>query len=83
MRRNSLQIHPLAGAIGAEISGIDLAGEIDDDAIAAVRRAWLEHLVIFFPRAKLAARHGSSPSPGASAASPSSTRSSRGSTAFP
>ena len=48
MRRNSLQIHPLAGAIGAEISGVDLASEIDDDLIAAIRRAWLDHLVVFF-----------------------------------
>jgi alpha-ketoglutarate-dependent taurine dioxygenase len=47
MRRNSPQIHPLAGAIGAEVSGVDLGGEIDDDTIAAVRRAWLDHLVIF------------------------------------
>jgi len=47
MRRNSLRIHPLAGAIGAEISGVDLAGEIEDDTIAALRRAWLDHLVIF------------------------------------
>lgn len=48
MRRNSLEIHPLAGAIGAEIAGVDLAGEVDDDTIAAIRRAWLDHLVIFF-----------------------------------
>src|SRR5712664_4695289 len=48
MRRNSPEIHPLAGAIGAEISGVDLAGEVDDDTIAEIRRAWLDHLVIFF-----------------------------------
>jgi taurine dioxygenase len=48
MRPNSLKIEPLAGAIGAEISGVDLAGEVDDDTIAAIRRAWLDHLVIFF-----------------------------------
>ena len=48
MRRNSLEIRPLAGAIGAEISGVDLAGEVDDDTVAALRRAWLDHLVIFF-----------------------------------
>ena len=47
MRRNSPEIHPLAGAIGAEISGVDLAGELGDDTIAAIRRAWLDHLVIF------------------------------------
>ncbi len=48
MTRNSLEIHPLAGAIGAEISGVDLGGEVDDDTILAIRRAWLDHLVIFF-----------------------------------
>jgi taurine dioxygenase len=48
MRRNSLRINPLAGAIGAEVLGVDLADELDDDTIAAIRRAWLDHLVIFF-----------------------------------
>jgi alpha-ketoglutarate-dependent taurine dioxygenase len=48
MRRNSPEIHPLAGAIGVEISGVDLADEVDDDTIAVIRRAWLDHLVIFF-----------------------------------
>src|SRR6266851_824952 len=48
MRRNPPEIHPLSGAIGAEIAGVDLAGEVDDDTIAAIRRALLEHLVIFF-----------------------------------
>src|SRR5229473_3585397 len=48
MRKNSLEIRPLAGAIGAEIAGIDLADQLDDETIAAIRRAWLDHLVIFF-----------------------------------
>jgi taurine dioxygenase len=48
MRRNSLEIRPLAGAIGAEIAGVDLAAELADDTIAAIRRAWLDHLVVFF-----------------------------------
>jgi taurine dioxygenase len=48
MRRNSLEIRPLAGAIGAEIFGVDLSERLDDDVVAAIRRAWLEHLVIFF-----------------------------------
>ena len=48
MPRNSLHIHPLARAIGAEVSGVDLAGPVDDDTIALIRRAWLDHLVIFF-----------------------------------
>jgi len=48
MRRNSMDIRPLAGAIGAEIFGVDLAGELDDDTVAAIRRAWLDYCVIFF-----------------------------------
>src|SRR5437764_11265854 len=48
MRRNSIEIRPLAGAIGAEIFGIDLSAPLDDDTVAAIRSAWLDHLVIFF-----------------------------------
>ena len=48
MRRNSIEIQPIAGAIGAEIFGIDLTAPLDDDTVAAIRRAWLDHLVIFF-----------------------------------
>ena len=40
-------IHPIAGALGAELSGVDLA-KVDDATMAAIRQAWLEHLVIFF-----------------------------------
>ncbi len=44
----ALQIHPIAGALGAELSGVDLSRTLDDETVAAIRRAWLEHLVIFF-----------------------------------
>ncbi len=44
-----LDIRPIAGALGAEIHGVDLAQPLADDTIAAVRRALLDHLVIFFP----------------------------------
>ncbi|MBV9863495.1 MAG: TauD/TfdA family dioxygenase [Alphaproteobacteria bacterium] len=46
--RNSFEIRPLSGAIGAEIAGIDLNAELDAATVAAIRRAWLDHLVIFF-----------------------------------
>ncbi|RPH44876.1 MAG: taurine dioxygenase [Burkholderiales bacterium] len=36
----------LAGALGAEIHGIDLSGPLDADRVAALRAAWLEHQVI-------------------------------------
>jgi len=48
MPANSLDIRPLSGAIGAEIGGVDLSGPLDDMIVAAIRRAWLDHLVIFF-----------------------------------
>jgi alpha-ketoglutarate-dependent taurine dioxygenase len=44
----SVGVHPVAGPLGAEITGVDLAKDLSDDAVAAIRRAWLEHLVIFF-----------------------------------
>ena len=46
--RSALSIEPVAGALGAEISGVDLSAPLSDDTVAALRRAWLEHLVIFF-----------------------------------
>ena len=46
--RGPIAVHPIAGALGAEISGVDLSSDLDDGTIAAIRRAWLEHLVIFF-----------------------------------
>jgi len=42
-----LNVKPIAGALGAEIGGIDLR-ELDDETVAAIRAAWLEHLVVFF-----------------------------------
>src|SRR5260370_12349442 len=44
----ALDVRPIAGALGAEIHGIDLASELDSGTVAAIRRAMLDHLVIFF-----------------------------------
>jgi len=44
----SLVVVPLAGALGAEISGVDLATDLTDDVVAELRQIWLEHLVVFF-----------------------------------
>ncbi|HVI34126.1 TauD/TfdA dioxygenase family protein [Phenylobacterium sp.] len=43
-----LKIRRLAGALGAEISGVDLSQDLPDETIAAIRRALVEHQVIFF-----------------------------------
>jgi taurine dioxygenase len=44
----SIEVHCIAGALGAEISGVDLSKDLADETVAAIRRAWLEHLVVFF-----------------------------------
>lgn len=44
----TIGVQPIAGALGAEISGVDLAASLDDATVAEIRRAWLEHLVVFF-----------------------------------
>lgn len=45
---SSLQVRRAAGALGAEISGVDLSQELPDATIAVIRQALLEHQVIFF-----------------------------------
>jgi taurine dioxygenase len=42
------EIKPIAGALGAELRGVDLAEELTDATIGAIRQALLDHLVIFF-----------------------------------
>ncbi len=48
MSGTAITVQKIAGAIGAEISGVDLARELSDETIAEIRRAWNEHVVIFF-----------------------------------
>ncbi len=48
MGKVQFDVSPIAGALGAEIAGVDLARDLDDDVVAEIRRVWLEHLVIFF-----------------------------------
>jgi taurine dioxygenase len=43
-----IEIRPMAGALGADIVGVDLSRPLDDAAFAAIERALHEHLVIFF-----------------------------------
>ena len=43
-----LEIQPIAGALGAELYGVDLGADLDDATIAEIRHALLDHGVIFF-----------------------------------
>jgi taurine dioxygenase len=44
----SIEIIPTGAALGAEISGVDLARTLDDATFAAIERAYNDHGVIFF-----------------------------------
>jgi taurine dioxygenase len=43
-----IQVTPLAGALGAEVSGVDLGRELADETFAEIHHAFLGHQVIFF-----------------------------------
>ena len=44
---NRIGVEPLTGTIGAEISGVDLR-ELDEELIAELHDAWMDHKVLFF-----------------------------------
>jgi taurine dioxygenase len=48
MRNTHIEVRPISGAGGAEISGVDLSRELDDAVIAEIRAALCEHAVVFF-----------------------------------
>jgi taurine dioxygenase len=48
-----MQIRPVAGALGAEIEGVDLSQTLEAATVAALRRALLDYLVIFFRAQRL------------------------------
>lgn len=42
-----IEVRPIAGALGAEINGVDMAHDLDTEVVGEVRQALLDHLVIF------------------------------------
>lgn len=43
-----MDVTPIAGALGAEISGIDLTRPLPDEDFASLHQAWLDYEVVFF-----------------------------------
>jgi hypothetical protein len=48
MSYRAFDVRRIAGALGAELAGVDLSEPLDDSVIAEIRRALLDHQVIFF-----------------------------------
>jgi taurine dioxygenase len=48
-----IEVQPVAGSLGAEIRGVDMAAVSGDEAISEIRQAFLDHLVLFFRDQKL------------------------------
>jgi taurine dioxygenase len=48
MSYQSITVQPVAGSLGAEVSGVDLAAPLSNAAAAEIRRAFTENLVLFF-----------------------------------
>ena len=46
--RTTLDVVPVAGRIGAEVRGVRLSADLDEQTVEAIRAAWLEHKVLFF-----------------------------------
>lgn len=46
---NPIDVRPVSGTIGAEIFGVDLSEPLADAVFDVIHRAFLDHLVIFFP----------------------------------
>jgi alpha-ketoglutarate-dependent taurine dioxygenase len=44
----AFDVVPVSGVIGAEVHGLDLAAPLPDDTVGEVRRAFVEHQVLFF-----------------------------------
>lgn len=48
MDRQQVAVQPTGAALGADIEGVDLAGALGPETVAAVKQAWGDHLVLRF-----------------------------------
>ena len=55
MSYHTIDVQPIAGALGAEIHGIDLRRPLSEETVTEIRQAFLEHLVIFFRKQDITA----------------------------
>ncbi len=48
MTYERITVEPIAGALGAEVRGVDLAAPVDGATRAEIHEAWMRHQVLFF-----------------------------------
>ena len=48
-----MNVRPLSHALGAEVTGVDLANPLSESQWSAIHAAWLRHIVLVFPGQKL------------------------------
>ena len=48
-RTQPIEVHPLTGAIGARVTGVDLSQDLDSETFSAIVDALNEYLVLTFP----------------------------------
>ena len=53
-RYRHIEVRPVAGALGAEVRGVDIARPLEGEVVSEIRRAFLDHLVIFLRGQRLA-----------------------------
>ena len=53
MAVNAMSVTPSGKALGASVTGVDLSKPLSTEDVAAIRSAWLEHLVLAFPGQKM------------------------------
>lgn len=49
-RASKIEVRPIAGAIGAEILGVDLSKPVSESVFADIYKAFLDYIVVFFPK---------------------------------
>jgi len=48
MSYQNIDLQPVSGALGAEVSGVDLSRPLNENVAEEINKAWLEYLVLFF-----------------------------------
>jgi taurine dioxygenase len=43
-----IEVDPIAGSLGAEVSGVDLSRQLPEEVFNEIHQALMDHLVIFF-----------------------------------